>query len=267
MKKLGLTLVMAMMAVMLVAGGAWGLPFNVRPVYSDSDDTTLDSLQGIFDGIASTINVRTEQESAAIFTNQSQGANAAYVASLSWDADSFPFEFGIYEYQNIDNTVALFKDSSNGTGNSNPGDYTTLNFDAGAGIVYSEYHDSGVVGSTVISQTSDWIDNFGFYFSWSDGSGVHRYYSEDDLNDTKPAFLAYQANGDDVTIAGQENNDADHWYVAMEGYGGNIDFNDIVVQMESIQPAPVPEPGTMALLGIGLLGLAFVGQRKLKIKE
>jgi len=257
MKKIIKILTVSAVMVFMIVGLSLADTINVRPVYTTG--ATLDSLQATLTGIGSTVNVRTDQEANAIFTNQSTGSIATYVASLSWNADSYPFEFGIYEYGNITNKVAVFTDSTNGSGVSNPGDYTTINFDALAGSIYSEYHNAGSIGSAILGQTTDWMDSFGFYFSWNNGQNV--YYSEDSLNGTNGAsFLAYLANGDNVTIAGLTANDANHWYMAMEGWGGVTDFNDIVVQLESVKP--VPEPATMLLLGLGLIGLAGVRRFK-----
>lgn len=248
--------------VLLLTGCALADIINPRPIYNGAADTTLDSLQGVFDGIDSTIDVKLEQNGAAVFNNQSTGANSTYVASLSWNAAGFPFEFGIYDFNNTATLVAIFQDGTDGIGTSNvdPGDYSTINFDSVANSVYTEYHDAGVVGSTVISKSAYYFDSFGFYFSWFDTLN-HIYYSEDSLNNGIPATLAFIGNGDIVDIAGQTGGDANHWYIAMEGYGGTTDFNDIVVQMESIQPV-IPEPTTLLLIGSGLGLLGLVVRRR-----
>jgi hypothetical protein len=107
---------------------------------------------------------------------------------------------------------------------------------------------------------------FGYYLGTPDGI----FHSDTALNaDGIDHMLAYQGNNIDVLKIGNLMPGlwtSSEYILAFEDIygGGDFSYNDMVVMVGQVTPGvnPVPEPGTLLLLGSGMLGLAAV--RKLR---
>lgn len=101
--------------------------------------------------------------------------------------------------------------------------------------------------SPVLTSTFDMSGSFGFYLQ----SRNNTWYSQDSLNaDQSQHMLAFQESPTSYLLA---------W----EDYTDN-DFQDMVIRFDNGGPATVPEPGTLLLLGSGLVGLAGCGRKKFR---
>ncbi|HHO74838.1 MAG TPA: DUF4114 domain-containing protein [Deltaproteobacteria bacterium] len=156
--------------------------------------------------------------------------------------------FGIYGFTyNDDGSVSLGDHLEVFNGAASPLTSATVSFDLGAGI------------ATIGGNSANIGKTFGFYLTTPEGNG-YTFYSHTSLNnDGFDHFLLFDTSDNAVgSLLGAD------LVVAMEDLygGGDQDFNDMVVGISDVSPAPVPEPATLLLIGSGLLGMGAFRKKR-----
>lgn len=105
---------------------------------------------------------------------------------------------------------------------------------------------------------------FGYYLGTAGGT---KFYSQASLNSGDDHMVAFLGDGDRIKLPNRSPGiwGSSSYILAWEDLplsSSDKDYNDMVVYVESV--TAVPEPGTLALLGLGFAGLAAASRRKQK---
>ena len=236
----------------MIAGSAWALPLDPylsRPVTVNGAAGGENSLQTELNTIfgAGVVSAANDQLAVGMFQISNPGSYAvAPQFKFEWTANSSTQTIGIFGWNGTTTVdAAIF------AGAHNKGDQALISWVTNDSGFITTLNLNDVNAPVSVSNSFTGIDKnfFGFFFDANGAAAGSRYYTVDSLNPNgERRVLGYMPNLSGAAFAYED--------------GTDFDYQDAGFFVESV--APVPEPGTIILLGAGLLGLGIFGRRRLQ---